>query len=558
MYSEELKNKIRECIDGKSSSVYPRIFSANKELKAEIIDQVHFLDETESFNKFLYCVLNDISSSPLCEYCSEREVSFRSFSVGYLKCCSNKCNNENLKHSGKAKTRAENANETKKIIGSDGLNGFQRNGQLTRKTNIENGNYKLIAMKRSATLSVIDSDGKTGFEKAGEKIKQTRLAKEGNHYSKAKRKGDLKHKNECYDRLVMETEFYKVSLGLNRDEYILNYNTQMLINFKCLKCNKPFTSYQCNFNGCIYCDKKTNKISKAEGFIKDIVETFTSNEVKANVRGIITPYELDLFIDKSNLAIEIDGLMFHSFGKHTSSMFDNHAVEAKGKKKHLTKTEMCEDKGIHLYHIFENEILEKTKLNIWRSMLMSRLGSTDRIFARKCKIVNVSSKDKNKFLDENHLQGKDRSSVNLGLMYKDELVSLMTFCKSRYSKKFQWEISRFVTKKYHTVVGGASRLLSFFEKEYSPKSIITYADRRFSQGNVYKQLGFEFSHNSSPNYFYFKLNENVLYSRLKFQKHKLEKELESFNPLLTESENMYNNGYRRIWDSGNLVFIKEY
>lgn len=47
-------------------------------------------------------------------------------------------------------------------------------------------------------------------------------------------------------------------------------------------------------------------------------------------------------------------------------------------------------------------------------------------------------------------------------------------------------------------------------------------------------------------------------SRNKYQKHKLKNLLENFDPKLSEIENMVNNGFDRIWDCGNKVFVKEY
>jgi len=71
-------------------------------------------------------------------------------------------------------------------------------------------------------------------------------------------------------------------------------------------------------------------------------------------------------------------------------------------------------------------------------------------------------------------------------------------------------------------------------------------------------VGFEFIEDSTPNYFWFKVNENILYSRIKFQKHKLENMLKNFNKDISATENMYNNGYRKIYDCGNKVYIKNY
>jgi len=105
------------------------------------------------------------------------------------------------------------------------------------------------------------------------------------------------------------------------------------------------------------------------------------------------------------------------------------------------------------------------------------------------------------------------------------------------------------------VVGGASKLFKYFIRTYNPKSIISYADKRYSNGNIYQKLGFEFSHNSVPNYFYFVNNKMKLYPRIKFQKHKLSRLLKNFDENKSEVENMYVNGYRRIWDCGNMIFI---
>ena len=113
-------------------------------------------------------------------------------------------------------------------------------------------------------------------------------------------------------------------------------------------------------------------------------------------------------------------------------------------------------------------------------------------------------------------------------------------------KNYEWELSRYSSSKH--VIGGAGKLLKYFERIYKPKSLITYADRRYSQGNLYFKLGFIFDHFSSPNYFYCNNNLNIL-SRIECQKHKLNKILgDKFNKDLSERENMYLNGYNKIYD----------
>jgi hypothetical protein len=131
----------------------------------------------------------------------------------------------------------------------------------------------------------------------------------------------------------------------------------------------------------------------------------------------------------------------------------------------------------------------------------------------------------------------------------------MTFGKSRFNKNVDWELIRYCNSLNTSVVGGASRLFKHFLRNHTG-SIIYYADRRHSQGGLYENLGFEFSHNSDPNYYYYENKQPyILESRQKYQKHKLPALLENFDQNQTESVNMYNHGYRKIYDCGNQVWV---
>jgi hypothetical protein len=119
----------------------------------------------------------------------------------------------------------------------------------------------------------------------------------------------------------------------------------------------------------------------------------------------------------------------------------------------------------------------------------------------------------------------------------------MTFGKPRFNKNSEWELLRFCNKKFHTVIGGASKLFKYFIKKYKG-NIVTYADRTYSNGGLYNKLGFDLIKTNSPSYFYFKNNEII--SRYKSQKSKLGKLLENYNSDLTEYQNMLENGYHRV------------
>jgi hypothetical protein len=131
----------------------------------------------------------------------------------------------------------------------------------------------------------------------------------------------------------------------------------------------------------------------------------------------------------------------------------------------------------------------------------------------------------------------------------------MTFVKSRFDKNVEWEMSRFCNKINTHVNGGASKLFSFFIKKYNPKSIVSYSDRRYFEGKLYLNLGFNFVKNTPPNYYYIIDNYQTLQNRIGWQKHLLKKKLPLFDINLTEWENMKNNGFDRIWDCGHIKWL---
>lgn len=281
-----------------------------------------------------------------------------------------------------------------------------------------------------------------------------------------------------------------------------------------------------------------NGVSSFEESVFLFLKEHYKGTIIRNDRSITSPREIDIYIPEKKIAIECNGIYWHS--------------EQKGKDKnyHISKTTSCEENGIQLFHIYDTEWSSDDK---WQSVLLNALNiHRSRIGARQCIIKMVSSKEARAFCDDNHLQGSSNSPINYGLFYKDELVSVMTFSKARFSKA-DWELQRFCSKKYHIIHGAASKLLKAFKKDYAG-TIVSYANRRWSVGNLYESLKFTYMHNSTPNYFYFK--NNGLESRNKYQKHKL-KGMDNYTDTLTEAQIMSLNDFYRIWDSGNKVYINK-
>ncbi|QPX63297.1 putative homing endonuclease [Campylobacter phage F370] len=304
-----------------------------------------------------------------------------------------------------------------------------------------------------------------------------------------------------------------------------------------VKCNKGhvFNRTYSNFKKgqtiCPICDPFNSSFENE-------VSNILNNYIKGN-RSILDGKELDFYLPDHNLAIECNGDYWHS------------ESNGKGKDYHLDKTERCESKGIQLLHVFESSWNEKK--DIWTSIISNKLGKSKKIMARKCILREVSKTEEKEFLESNHLQGFTGSTMCYGLYYQDKLVCLMSFGKPRFTDKYDWELIRLCTKMGVNVIGGASKLLSYFHR-HNKGSLISYSDRLYSNGEIYKKLGFTFSHYSKPGYFYFKNNRT--YSRQQFMKHKLKDKLEKFNPNLTEAENMVENGYHKVWDCGQGVWVK--
>ena len=291
------------------------------------------------------------------------------------------------------------------------------------------------------------------------------------------------------------------------------------------------------------CPKCTYKLSSPHKVIADILEKLNVGFVLNTRRVLPDSRELDIYLPEHKLAIEVNGVYWHS--------------EALGKDRnyHYRKTVLAKRAGIQLLHLWDFEIWEK--LDLVRSMIQQRLGMSKRLYARELVVDReVPSDETRKFLAVNHLQGPVNAKMRYGLRApkSGKLACLMTFGKPRFDQSQSgMELLRFACAQGITVVGGASRLLAAFRKDHPAEDLVSYADLRHSQGNLYRQLGFKFSHRSLPNYFWVGNNQKL--PRYSTQKHKLPELLgDSFDPQKSALVNMESAGFTRVFDCGNLVF----
>ncbi len=324
-----------------------------------------------------------------------------------------------------------------------------------------------------------------------------------------------------------------------KDNSYLKYLGSSISLFKCVKGHNfeidtslYYNRIRNNVNICTIChpigDGKSIKEKELFQFIKSIY----SGEIIQSYRDVL---EIDIYLPHLKIGFEFNGLYWHS-------------EECKERDYHIKKTNYFAERGIRIIHIWEDDW--DFKRNILESQIKSWLGLiNDKIFARNCEVREINnSKISSTFLESNHIQGRVNSSLKLGLHYDDELVSLMTFDHFEGRNKMmdsEWNINRFCNKLGVSVMGGASKLLRYFIKNYEPKRIISYADRDWSQGELYEKLGFQRISESKPDYKYIVSNKRKNKSR--FRRSNLSTEL-------SESKYMKKSHIYKIWDCGKIKF----
>lgn len=304
---------------------------------------------------------------------------------------------------------------------------------------------------------------------------------------------------------------------------------------------------------CGVIDIKTTSFMEKE--IVDFIESIYQGTIIENSHKVIQSKELDIYIPEKQVAIEFDGLLWHSTLRYQRV---KHRLPTKEEKdicrtKHLEKTIACEKQGIRLIHIFEDEWLDKK--DICKSIIASALDIyKEKIYARKCEIKEVPLKIYREFLNQNHIQGYAKADLMYGLYFQQKLVQCMGITKSNH-KTGEIELNRMASLLNTQVIGGFSKLIKFICDKHNINTLYSYVSRRLFTGKGYKQIGFRKILENKPTYFY--TFREKRYPRYTFMRNKIQKKFNEgklyyWNPEETEEINMYKNGYGRIWDCGTI------
>jgi len=269
-------------------------------------------------------------------------------------------------------------------------------------------------------------------------------------------------------------------------------------------------------------------ISQQHYFYSNFIKNLGFN-VQDNAK-VLGRKEIDIFLPELKIGFEINGIYFHN-------------AYRVGKFYHSNKTKVAKRLGIKLYHIWE-----KDSPDIVKSMILNILRKSEkRYFARKLTFKQVNKKDASIFFQENHLHGNTNFALSFGLYDGDTLLSAI----SLRLKDINIELARSATKLHCQVVGGFSKIIKNtipYIKNY--KTLITYADRDwtpFYEDSVYFKAKFKYEGNTGNILRY--TDGNKVYSRLKFQKHKLNVKNKTVTEYLIEK------GINPLYNSGNWKFV---
>ena len=519
---------------------------------------------------------NDLNNQTIfCPTCGKKNTLINGIQ-GYHSHCSPKCSsNDNT-----VKLKVKNSKLTN--VNENGLNSIERGVikcKLTRLNDVdENGqNSYQRGHKKSieSGKNNIDEFGRNSYQRGSIKGKRTKLERHGDenwnnrekaietniikrgvpHHSQTDEWKELMHNkfpsikkqriitnnikfgNKDYakseHRFLLDSD-HKNFNDINEEFFRQNFIVDG--KFDVEKCKNHFGvencwvyRYKTIFNIDVPCKKNIEQYT-VYNFIKSIY----GGKIILDDRKILYPLELDIYIPERNLAIEFNGLYWHSTLRNNTNI-----------RYHQNKSKLCQEKGIRLIHIYEDEWNNEHKREIIKDIIKHALNiptSENKIYARKCTIKEIDNKSYNDFCNKYHIQGTKGAQIKLGLFYNNDLVQIASFSKSRYDKQYEWEWIRGCPASNNNVVGGTSKLFKYFIKKYNPKSVVCYADFNKFDGKGYKECGFNFVKITAPDKFYYDIKNQTRVNRSP-NKYKLYK------------SKVENKEFLLLYGAGNLKFV---
>lgn len=553
---------------------------SNPELVDEIIQLTSFLPEGSPIKRRMWHVSNSYMYIPVCSNCNEEQIYFRLRTCSYIDCCRSchkkreQINREsaNLSKYGTTSTlRTPNAIRLSKetIQQKYGVDNVSQSAEIRRKiinTNIQRhgtdnpSKSEEIKKRKAATcLKNIGVDNPLKDESIRDRIRSTNLRKYGTEIPvhsgeirakiintnmlkyggpnpscspEVRRKAEATMLEKYGNHSFMQSRLPGSSLDILKSPEVLRELNSTMPASEIAQRLGVAQSTVLNY---IHSHGLTPTLFGTSQAEREIRELFASYDCSFNVRDIING-ELDVYVPALKLAIEYNGLYWHS------------EANGRGKWYHRNKYEECLKKGIRLISILESEWIDTKELVISKLKRIANISDDVRIFARKCTVAKLSAKNKSEFLNANHIQGDGTSSINYALQYNGETVACMAVMKDDNA----YLINRYATSCI--VVGGFTKLLAALEREYNRPKIYTFADLRWSRGELYLNSGFIQSKEIPPDYYWVKGGK--AWHKFNWRHSTGLKTLPGYSRDKSESAIMREHGFSKLWDCGKLQFIK--
>lgn len=394
----------------------------------------------------------------------------------------------------------------------------------------------LDAVKQQKTQTCLDKYGKTTFLATEECQTKSKIAK--------KRQAWKYFTNECKDIQPLFTEEEFMNCQMNE--------RQKTWRWKCKKCGHEFIATWSNWSTrkCPKCFPRNFRgmQTEVEDFIKSLC---VGHDVTIDGKNVLeNSRQLDIYIEDLKLAIEFNGLFWHN------SDLGAHGRSPTPMMYHYGKSIECESKGIQLVHIFEDEWKTNEKLCKSKLKKIAFPEKVRHIDANLCAVIkDINNEMKHKMLCKYSFFGDDGSSVQYGLVYNGHLVAMMTFSKARNNQQqCQWQILNYVEVNTFIIDNGFGALLDAFAKDYNATSIRLYASFDWATKSTYAKW-MDFIACQDPRLYWTHNGERIKGTAIsKDNAHSI---LETYDDTKPFQQNMNDNGYLRIYDSGTLVFEKK-
>lgn len=261
--------------------------------------------------------------------------------------------------------------------------------------------------------------------------------------------------------------------------------------------------------------KRYTTTSLFEKEVLEYVKCVYTGKIIENDKTILPKYEIDIHIPDLKLLIECNGIYWHrTVYKEEGGKFIC-TDDCKLPNYHYNKSKCAYENGYRLIHIWEDQWKDERLRPILEAILRSALGVdvyNEKIYARNCELKEIDAKVYRDFCNRYHTQLSRPAEIKLGLFYKNELVQVASFSKFKVSNRankdkttgdYDWEFIRGCEAFNHArVIGGVSKLFSYFVKTYNPKNVLCYSDFNFFNGKGYTKSGFELKGFTGSDKFY--------------------------------------------------------